>query len=306
MTDTIDWELVQEQDREALQREHQVYEQSENVFSKTKITILAFLSTREKHRLERVESLPLSTYGLTCMDSAAIRHKLRAMIGGDDPFEPEFGAAFEEIVFEVKRCHTGTPDSVIIDVLRSLADEGTIYRENGMIGTDQVRVFRLDLTPPSEQKTKALRERRNRPRSILRLEASSRERFIDVEPLSDSESRTLLCNLREAKAARPKERSQSARPVKKKKRRKRATRTTPTAKQLEAQALRLKGLSFEDIGNQIDITGEAARKRVRGAEKFLGKSKSVRPTQTLAKDCRGQDLTKDHREVAPDDPTATF
>jgi len=88
------------------------------------------------------------------------------------------------------------------------------------------------------------------------------------------------------------------------KRRKRKRRETPTAKQLEAQALRLRGLSFKEIGEQLGITQEAARKHVLRAEEILkGNGRSARASQNLPSDPRGQDRIEDHREKIPGDAT---
>ncbi len=74
------------------------------------------------------------------------------------------------------------------------------------------------------------------------------------------------------------------------KRAKRTVRDTPTAKQMEAYALHLKGLSNAEIGKRHGISKEAARKRVNNAKGILDrKSRSVQPKQALPVDCRGQE-----------------
>ena len=90
------------------------------------------------------------------------------------------------------------------------------------------------------------------------------------------------------------------------KRRKRKPRTVPTSKQFKALALRLEGLSFDEIGKRLGISQEAARKRVLRAEKIHNVSgRSVRATQDVPTDRRGQGLIEDGREIIPGEDSGT-
>jgi len=78
-------------------------------------------------------------------------------------------------------------------------------------------------------------------------------------------------------------------PTKTKQGRKRLPRTRPTKKQQDAWVLHQRGLSHREVGRQLGISGTAAGKRIRGAQKVIERvSRSVRPRQKLPTDDRSQ------------------